>query len=303
MELPRPASAPDHAAVPPTWQRVVTCFALVLFGTFLLYGLRRSAAPANLPAPDHATAKVPERRLRFAWVDAAATHISNGPMMERLASLRPDYLFVEHIEQPDVAPLAAAVHMQQSYIAQLFGPLQVAGDGQSTSGTCLLSKYPLYDAGPLRSPVGIFGVHAVSVIDGDKFLLACVSARSERNGGEDDLASLIEFWRNSGSLPIVAAGTFGRGFGEGRLVQGNTGWFDGFTPFVRILPPGSAVATTTAPRGRVLFSTGWSCVAGGIEELATRGTREPVCGWVDAAAARSVGTTTSKSMPADVDEP
>jgi hypothetical protein len=147
-------------------------------------------------------------------------------------------------------------------------------------------------------------VCAFTVIGERKFLVACVQMRPGRQAS-DEYSALVESWRRKRSPkdnrppPIVIAGTVSGDLAFGDLVQEGTGWFDGLTPFVQV--NGKSSSDVNAARPRLVFSDGWSCIAGGAEGASRAG--EPTLTWVDAASAQAVGTTSATWQTPDLEEP
>jgi endonuclease/exonuclease/phosphatase family metal-dependent hydrolase len=84
----------------------------------------------------------------------------------------------------------------------------------------LLSRHPLYDVKAIRTPDrGVFGIWAVTVIDGKRFAVAAVHLSATmkvdpKHAIETErvrfgqIGCLMDFWRAQGSPPLIVAGDF-----------------------------------------------------------------------------------------------
>lgn len=276
-----------------TTRRIVVCVGIALFGIFAFIGLHFAPTPPDPQSLSYIAPRVPEAKLRFAWLDARDARIADTSLIAKLQKLAPDYLLAENMDAVDLMPLARALNMEQSLAGQLFQPTHSPAGSHGNVGVCILSKYPLLDAEPLTQAGKAYGVSAFSVVQSRKFMLACVCIN---DGGNPDAAAeeLIAYWQKNQRPPFVGAGIFNWAMQAGALVQPTTGWFDGLTPFEQIAPPQQGA--TAPPLARIMFTEGWSCLAGGFDS--TPGGQN--IAWADAISAHVVATSTT--APSDLDD-
>jgi hypothetical protein len=170
-------------------------------GGAVLWGLfqaPRSRSPASPAVPWAA----PSRVQRFVSLDLTGAS-AGGAVVQQVRSLDPDYVLVQNVRFDDVLPLAEALDMARSYHPQLFQ--RPDARAKAAPGDLILSRHPLYDAGPITlhpdaTRTDMRGVRAVSVVDGVRFTVA------SGVGGTDESRRALDASRvQLGSPPIVLA--------------------------------------------------------------------------------------------------
>ena len=141
-------------------------------------------------------------------------------VVAEISKFKPDFVLLQEVESRDVRPLASALDMTQHLQGQAYQRSVNLDGPRSTWGNLILSKHPLYECDSMPNPGGgSFGVWAVSVIDGRKFMLACVHLSATWNAnpahikqsGEarwKELSNLHDAWLKHGSPPIIVGGDF-----------------------------------------------------------------------------------------------
>jgi hypothetical protein len=193
----------------------LTILAMFALGGLVLLGLFLAPRPHSPPAPPGVAFGAPDTPLRVVVYDLT-TDDRPVPADSIAADVRgpapgPDYVLLLGLEADQAPPLAAAMGMQESFEPRLYQRVRRPGRREPV-GACLLSRRPLYDASPLRtSPREVYGVCAVSVVDGRKFLLACVSLPDGTGGAGPGtpVGALIDSWRGAGAPPMLVAGDIG----------------------------------------------------------------------------------------------
>lgn len=210
-----PAARPPRRSSRGKWT-IAAMFALglaVLGGLFLAPRNKPPAAPPGVPWG------VPDGPLRVVFYDARPAADGPGRTADEIAAdvrrlsdppsaLPPaaaDYVLVVNLDPDAVLDLAAALGMQQSYHPSLFHRLPPGRRGQA-GGVCILSRHPLYEAAPLRSAGETFGVSAVSVVGGRKFMLVCANLPALDVVRRDALTAA---WKQAGAPPAVVGGGSG----------------------------------------------------------------------------------------------
>jgi hypothetical protein len=166
-------------------------------------------------------------------------------MAKQVAALEPDYVLVQAIRFEDVLPLTELLGMAGSFHPALFQRPDPRSKDQP--GHLVLSKHPLYEAGPIWSDRRIaVGVWAVAVIDGSRF-----NVGSGLVPNDESLAALHP--PLSGSPPAVIAVSFIQASG------GRSGMASGLLPLVSRTEPmvrgGPPVAVST-----IFADTSWAAV-------------------------------------------
>ena len=232
---------------------VWTIVAMFALGGLVLLGLFLAPRPHSPPAPPGVPFGVPPTPLRVVVYDAAAggrpldADSIAADLRKRLPGAGDaDYVLLLGVEADQVPALASVLGMQESFEPRLCQRVRRAG-GPEPVGACVLSRHPLYEASPLRtSPRETYGVSAVSVVGGRKFLVACVSLSDGAGGAEP--ATLIDSWRRAGAPPMLVGG--GVGTQAARMLT--SAGFGGIGPAGE---PRDAVTATAVPGPLRLFST------------------------------------------------
>ena len=292
----------------------------VVVGLFLLGGAvlggffvaRRVAAKP--PAAEQAAAArdlplgVPPRPLRL--VSYNILHCQRG--LDRVAAeIRqrdPDIVLLQEVESRDCAGLARALDMQAHYDPQFYETSENLAGPQATWGNLILSKFPLYGATSIPNPGGgSFGLWADVVVDGKRFVIACVhlSATWKANpvhvkeSGENrnkELTHLLDAWQARGRPPMIVGGDFNQ------IPVGNN-----YALMTRDLTDGLASVGQTGLtfgegvlRTRIdyfLLTKEWAATTGGIGEVGASD-HNPI--WLTVGAAASGPSTapaTTRSPP------
>jgi hypothetical protein len=186
----------------------LTCLALFAFGGLILWGLFK-APRSRAPASPELEWGVPRRPLRVACLDLGAWKANPLDAAQVVHGLDPDVVLAHRVPGAFVVPLAESLGMQRSYHPANYA--RVGGD--DTAGGCLvLSKYPLYDAAPLRPDVrraAAVGVWATAVVDGRRLAIASADGGPNPAGGIvpslTAAAMLDNRQQAAGNPPLIAA--------------------------------------------------------------------------------------------------
>ncbi len=209
--IARPArsSAPRRGSSRGAWT-IVGIFALgltVAAGLFLAPTAVSPTAPPGLPLG------FPDRPLRLIFYDFDAADRNPDQAVAELKELAAgptaaDILCASGIEADAVPLLATALDMRASYFPQLFQRLPRLPGSAETTGVCILSRYPLYDARGLRVDRHKgFGVAAVVVAGGRKFEVVCL--RPASLSADDAKQYMVDaVRREAAAAPLLAVGTF-----------------------------------------------------------------------------------------------
>jgi endonuclease/exonuclease/phosphatase family metal-dependent hydrolase len=194
--------------------------AMFVLGGLVLWGLFLAPRAKSPPAPAGVAWGAPDRPLRVVSYNILHGERGLDRVADDVRKLEPDIVLLQEVESRDLPALAAALGMQQHYHPTHYFRSENLAGRRSTWGNAIFSKVPLYDAGSIPSPGGgSFGVWAVAVVDGKKFLVAGVHLSATWNAnpahikqsGEyryKELTNLVTAWRDRGSPPIVVGGDF-----------------------------------------------------------------------------------------------
>ncbi len=285
--------------------------ALLVVGLFavgggVLWGLVQAPRATSPAAPAGAPWGVPDRPLRF--VSWNVLHLQRGmeAVVADIKKLEPDFVLLQEVESRDVVGLAQALGMQTSHHPKAYHPSVNLDGPKATWGNVIFSRHRLYDAGSIPNPGGgSFGVWAVSVVDGRKFLVANVHLSATWNAnplhvkrsGENranELAALVAAWRQRGAPPVVVGGDFNQiPLGDNYAVM-TEHWSDALAAI------GKTDTTFRAGLRRTridyfLVSPQWSAKDGGVVES---GASDHRLIWADLTAPPRPSAASSASSPA-----
>jgi hypothetical protein len=161
-----------------------------------LYLAPRGKSPPSPAVPWGA----PARMLRFVSFDCGGSSFERvRDAIDAIRGRDADFVMLQQVPAGDVLSFVEGLGLQQNYYTNLFQ--RTGPGGRDETGCVVLSKHPLYDAGPVR-PDGrrgtCLGTWAVSAIEGRRF--AVVSARAAGTGRD----AVARVWREAGSPPVVA---------------------------------------------------------------------------------------------------
>ena len=193
---------------------------LFVLGGAVLWGLFQAPRVTSPPAPAGSEWGVPPRPLRFASLNVL--HLQRGldRVINEIRAVGADYVLLQEVESRDVVDLARALEMRQYHHPNAYHASVNLDGPKATWGNLILAKHPLYEAGSIPNPGGgSFGVWAVSVVDGKRFLVANVHLSATWNAnpvhikksGEyrsKEIANFKDAWRQRGSPPMVVGGDF-----------------------------------------------------------------------------------------------
>jgi endonuclease/exonuclease/phosphatase family metal-dependent hydrolase len=163
---------------------------------------------------------VPDRKLRFVSYNILHNQRGLAHIVAEINKLQPDFVSLQEVESADVLEMARQLGMEQTYDSRLYYPSVNLAGPRASWGNVIFSTHPVYEAGSIPNPGGgSFGVWAVAIVDGKKFVVADVhlSATWKANpnhikqSGEyryKELSNLLAAWQARGSPPIVIAGDF-----------------------------------------------------------------------------------------------
>ena len=189
----------------PTRQGARVVAGLLIFGLIILGGLYISPKVHSPAAPLDVPFGVPARKLRIVAYDLARQHPQVDPMFARIASLSPDYLLLQGVNEDDSVEIAQSMQMEKSFHPQLYQRCQDIAGRKGTWGNLILSRNSLYEGAPIGEVRGGFGANAVSIVDGRKFFLADIHfAAGEKAAAEAETFRLTMEWA-LGRLPTILA--------------------------------------------------------------------------------------------------
>src|SRR5438105_2453030 len=207
MLAPEASASPNPRPREPSGSRrgMWVCLAMFALGGAVLWGLFEAPRGRSPAAPDLPWG-APTQPLRFVSIEFGGRPGMRGSLIKTINDLDPDYVLVQNIRFDDVLPLAEALGMARSFHPQLFQ----RPDPRSTDapGDLILSKHPLYEAGPLvldpdPTHTHARGVKAVAATNRYKFLVATGVGATDNS-----LRALDDWRRRTGSRPIVVATGF-----------------------------------------------------------------------------------------------
>ena len=199
---------------------VAVVLGMFLLGGLVFWGLKLAPQAPSPPAPPAAVWGAPQRTVRFVSYNILHNQRGVTQVIAELKKLSADVLCLQEVESADVVPMAEALGMQQHYHPRAYQRSANLAGPKASWGNAILSKFPLYEADAIPNPGGgAFGVWAVIVVDGQKFLVANVHLSATWNAnpvhikqsGEfryNEITNLITAWQNRGSPPIVVTGDF-----------------------------------------------------------------------------------------------
>jgi len=118
-----------------------------------------------------------------------------------------DVVFARDVMGNALDTFASQLGMTQKPRAEAFYPAQNLSE-QPTSGNAIFSRFPLYESRSIPNKGGSFGVWAVAVVDGKKFMLASIVLSDQK---DKELAMLKKAWIELGSPPMIIGGDFADG--------------------------------------------------------------------------------------------
>lgn len=181
-------------------------FGLLAFGGLILGGLYLSPRAYPPQPPANVALAAPQRKLRFLSYDLHRQHPGNDPLFSGVVAMdpKPDYVFLQGVNEDDSVEIAQLLGMEQSFHPQLYQRSEHLATRLGTWGNLILSLQSLYLGSPLGGKRGGFGVSAMSVVDERAFYVACTHLASG-DAGVAETADLERIWKSLGSPPMVVA--------------------------------------------------------------------------------------------------
>ena len=203
-----------------SWRGILLVVGLFVLGGLLVGGLFLAPRPQSPPAPVDASWGVPPRKLRFVSYNILHNQRGLDKVAAEVRKLEPDFVFMQEVEFADAPEIAKALGMTETFHPRLYETSVNLAGPRASWGNLILSRHPLYEAQSIPNPGGgSFGVWAVAVVDGKKFVVADVHLSATWNAnpkhikqsGENrnrELANLIAAWKDRGPPPIIVGGDF-----------------------------------------------------------------------------------------------
>lgn len=188
----------------PTRSGALVVLGLIAFGLLIVGGLYISPKAHPPEPPPNVPLGAPQRKLRMVTYDMARQHPANDAMFAELWKLEPDYIFLQGVNEDDVAEIAQLLRMEPSFHPQLYQRSERLAGSRGTWGNLILSRQSLYLGAPLGGKRGGFGAWAESIVDGSGFFVACIHL-SAGPAGEAEAAEFEQVWKARRSPPMVAA--------------------------------------------------------------------------------------------------
>jgi endonuclease/exonuclease/phosphatase family metal-dependent hydrolase len=204
------------------WKRgTLVVIGMFLFGGAVLAGLFLAPRPpAASPAPAAAQFGVPRRPLKVVSYNILHNQRGAEGVVQALEKIDADFILLQEVEHAHIVDLAAALGLEKYYLSGAYQPSANLAGADASWGNCILSKYPLFEAGSIPNPGGgSFGIWAVALVDDRKFLIADVHLSATWNAnplhitqsGENrsrELTALFDAWHARGAVPMIVGGDF-----------------------------------------------------------------------------------------------
>jgi endonuclease/exonuclease/phosphatase family metal-dependent hydrolase len=181
---------------------------------FLFKRSKAASAPADIPWG------VPDRSVRFVSYNILHNQRGLQRVVDEIKKLDPDFVLLQEVESADVLIMAEALGMRSWHQRRAYQKSSNLAGSSAKWGNVIFAKHPLYECESIPNPGGgSFGVWAVTVVDGRKFVLANIHLNATWNAnpihikksGEarwKELNNLHDAWKQRGSPPIVIGGDF-----------------------------------------------------------------------------------------------
>ncbi len=284
----------------PRWLRsrgALLVAALFALGGMVLWGLFQAPRAVSPAAPAGVEWGVPSRPLRFASLNVLHLRQGMDAVAGEIRTLNPDFVLLQEVESRDVVGLAQALGMQRHHHPNNYERSANLGGPKATWGNVILAKHPLYDAGPIPgSGGGSAGVWATTVVDGTRFIVATVHLSATPNADpqqvnesderrSNEIASLLDAWRERNSPPIVVGGDFNQVASGNNYAVITDHLVDALA---KIANAGTAFRAPQPRTDHLFASPHWSVQKGGAVE---RGAVDHRLFWIQLAGAGPPGNT------------
>jgi endonuclease/exonuclease/phosphatase family metal-dependent hydrolase len=199
---------------------VLTCLGIFAVGLAALAGMFLARPDKSPAVPPNLAWGVPDRPIRVVSFNILHNQRGLERVVDEIRKLEPDFVLLQEVESEHVLIMAEALAMRGTHHARAYQRSSNLAGPKAKWGNVIFAKHPLYDCESIPNPGGgSFGVWAVTVVDGRKFVLANVHLNATWNAnpihikksGEarwKELSNLHDAWKQRGSPPIIVAGDF-----------------------------------------------------------------------------------------------
>lgn len=221
MPASTPATSPtptkERSATKRSLTGPLTIAAIVMFGLSML-ALLWNAPRSSTPAPANARFGAPPRSIRV--ISANVANIELDRAIAAINNSGADIVMLQGVATVDVERVGRAIGMSRATqkADDVFYPAQNFAGPAAPFGNAIYSRWQLYEGRSIPNRGGSFGVWGVVIVDGTKFMLACVSptdSSSQVLAGQtaddvrrNELAMLIRAYEELDRPPMLLAGKF-----------------------------------------------------------------------------------------------
>ena len=184
--------------------------AIVIFAVVpLAYDVARTAAPSTQPVSTQPAS------LRVVSFNIYHNYRGRDKVVAEIAALKPDLLFLQEIEEPDMQPMADALKLSVAF--QLHQP---NANPKNPEGVAILSRFPLRDIQTITAPDGIiFAIWANIDWNGQTMAVVSLHLAPTRSLNPREIVAteylrgqyldaLIKHWNERGKPPLIIGGDF-----------------------------------------------------------------------------------------------
>src|SRR5262245_12103941 len=213
-----------HAQMPGSRSKrrngVLVCLGIFVIGLAAMTGMFLARPDKPPPAPTDVPWGAPDRPIRVLSYNVLHNQRGLERVVEQIKTREPDFVLLQEVESADVLILAEALGMRKTFHARAYQKSVNVAGSSSKWGNVIFARYPLYDCESIPNPGGgSFGVWATTVVDGRKFVVACLHLHATltaipvqiKQSGEarwKELSNLHDAWAKRGSPPMIVGGDF-----------------------------------------------------------------------------------------------
>src|SRR5262245_6163100 len=210
----------SRSRVPRRRNGVLVCIGIFVVGLAAVTGMFLARPDKPPPAPSDVPWSAPDRSLRIVSYNILHNQRGLERVVDQIKKLDPDIVLLQEVESADVVIMAEALAMRRTFHARAYQKSVNLAGPSSKWGNVILSKHVLYECESIPNPGGgSFGVWATTVVDGRKFMIACVHLNATWNAnpvhikqsGEarwKELSNLHDAWQQRARPPIIIGGDF-----------------------------------------------------------------------------------------------
>jgi hypothetical protein len=150
---------------------------------------------------------IPSTSIRMVLIDLHGNEAIPGDIAKQIQGIDPGVVFLQQARGKSIPSLQLQLGVK--FISTAYYPRQNLPDAQNEVGNIILSKSALEESRPIPNHMeGSCGVWASTVIDGNRFYLACLTlsdSATQADARSKEIAHFLSAWNSLNRPPIIVA--------------------------------------------------------------------------------------------------